>query len=244
MASDRVPTERRRRRPTRSGQVLSEELIVQTSMRLIEQHGGEALSMRRLGAALGSDATAIYRYFPSKDELLLAVADELIGRSLELFRPTGNWIGDLRQLAVLVYRRNLAYPRTAVLAASRVTGRPNEIKTVEMMLGIMRGAGFDDAEAVRHYLSFIDLVLAFSALDAAAQSGPGTDSSERAWRSGYASLPPEQYPNIAATFDELLPRLSSSSFPLALELFLTALETAPREGRRAGRQDRHGMAHR
>src|SRR5882762_9106527 len=119
MASDRVPAERRRRRPTRSGQVLSAELIVHTSMRLIEQDGSESLSMRRLGVALGSDATAIYRYFPSKDELLLAVADELIGRSLAQFQPTGQWLTDLRQLAVLVYRGNLAYPRTAVLSASR-----------------------------------------------------------------------------------------------------------------------------
>jgi AcrR family transcriptional regulator len=241
MASDRVPAERRRRRPTRSGQVLSAELIVHTSMRLIEQDGSESLSMRRLGVALGSDATAIYRYFPSKDELLLAVADELIGRSLAQFQPTGQWLTDLRQLAVLVYRGNLAYPRTAVLSASRVTGRPNEIRTVETMLGLFRGAGFDEVEAVRHYLSFIDLVLAFSALDAAAATGPGVGPSERAWRTGYSSLPPEEFPNIAATFDELLPRLDSSSFPLALELFLTALENAPRQGRQ---RHSHGMAHR
>ena len=209
--------------------MLSEELIVHTTMRLIEQHGGEALSMRRLGAALGSDATAIYRYFPSKDELLLAVADELIGRSLELFRPTGEWLADLRQLAMLVYRRNLTYPRTAVLAASRVTGRPNEIQVIETMLGVLRDAGFDDTAAVRHYLAFIDMVLAFSALDAAAQSGPEGDSSRETYRREYLALSREEFPNIAATRYELLPRLEISSFPLALELFLSGLGEAARK---------------
>lgn len=41
---------RQRRRPTKQGVVLSEELIVQTALRLIEEHGAEALSVRRLRA--------------------------------------------------------------------------------------------------------------------------------------------------------------------------------------------------
>ncbi|MDX3213763.1 helix-turn-helix domain-containing protein, partial [Streptomyces scabiei] len=59
----RVPQERRRRRPTRSGVVLSEELIVDTALRLVGEHGPEALSVRRLGTALGCDPSALYRYF-------------------------------------------------------------------------------------------------------------------------------------------------------------------------------------
>jgi AcrR family transcriptional regulator len=223
---DRAPSARRRRRPTRTGQLLSEELIVDTCLRLIEQHGGQALSMRRLGAALGSDATAVYRYFPGKDELLLAVADELIGRAMAGFRPSGDWLADLRRMAVLVYRKHQTHPRTAALAAARVTGRANEISTVETMLGVMRGGGFSEADAVRHYLSYIDMVLAFSALDAAARSTPGWGQPEPAWRSAYLGLAAERYPNIAAASDELITRLSGSSFPLALELFLSALAGA------------------
>ena len=39
---------RQRRRPTKQGVVLSEELIVETALRLIEEHGADALSVRRL----------------------------------------------------------------------------------------------------------------------------------------------------------------------------------------------------
>ncbi|MGQ4331589.1 TetR/AcrR family transcriptional regulator, partial [Streptomyces hayashii] len=56
----RVPQERRRRRPTRSGVVLSEDLIVETALRLIGEHGPEALGVHRLGTALGCDPSALY----------------------------------------------------------------------------------------------------------------------------------------------------------------------------------------
>src|SRR6476646_4497034 len=78
--SERVvpPTARQRRRPTKQGVVLSEELIVATALRLIEEHGAEALSVRRLGRALGADPSSLYRYFRHTDDLMLAIADELI----------------------------------------------------------------------------------------------------------------------------------------------------------------------
>ena len=79
--SERVvpPAARQRRRPTKQGVVLSEELIVETALRLIEEHGADALSVRRLGRALGADPSSLYRYFRHTDDLMLAIADELIG---------------------------------------------------------------------------------------------------------------------------------------------------------------------
>ncbi|MGW1927670.1 molybdopterin-dependent oxidoreductase, partial [Streptomyces massasporeus] len=89
---------RRRRRPTKQGAVLSERLIVETALRLVEQHGAAALSVRRLGAALAADPTALYRYFRNTDALLLALADELIGRAQEGWTATGDWRADLRAI--------------------------------------------------------------------------------------------------------------------------------------------------
>lgn len=90
--NDRVvpPAARRRRRPTKTGVVLSEELIVETALRLLKEHGADALTVRRLGLALGADPSALYRYFRDTDDLLLAIADELIGRTLRAWHPTGS----------------------------------------------------------------------------------------------------------------------------------------------------------
>ena len=72
-ARDRVIAKRTRNTRTRSGAVLSADLIADTAMNLVSEHGAAELSVRRLGAALGCDPTAVYRYFASMDALMLAV---------------------------------------------------------------------------------------------------------------------------------------------------------------------------
>ncbi|MER5826286.1 TetR/AcrR family transcriptional regulator, partial [Streptomyces mirabilis] len=156
--NDRVvpPAARRRRRPTKTGVVLSEELIVETALRLLKEHGADALTVRRLGLALGADPTALYRYFRDTDDLLLAIADELIGRTLRTWRPAGDWRADLRELGLRMHAGALSHPQAAVLSSYRVTGRVHEIEAVETILGVLRRAGFPDPDAVRIYHAYRD----------------------------------------------------------------------------------------
>ncbi|MFF9851254.1 TetR/AcrR family transcriptional regulator [Streptomyces litmocidini] len=224
--SERVVPEnrRQRRRPTKQGAVLSERLIVETALRLIERHGAEALSVRRLGAALGADPTALYRYFRNTDALLLAVADELIGRAQEGWTATGDWRTDLRELGLRIHGCYQAYPRAAALAAHRTTGRPYETRAVERILGVLRSAGFPDALAVRIYHAFVDQALAFAAQDAAALALPPAAREKEAevWHAVYGRLSPDTHPNIAATFPLLAADMRDSGYPFALELVLSA----------------------
>ncbi|MFF4188339.1 TetR/AcrR family transcriptional regulator [Streptomyces sp. NPDC001691] len=216
--------ERRRRRPTKRGTVLSEELIVETALRLIGEHGAAALTVRRLGTALGADPSALYRYFHDTDDLLLAVADELIGRTLRSWRPTGEWRADLRSLGLRIHADYQAHPQAALLTCTRVTGRVNEMRSVEMILGILRGAGFPDAEAVRIYHVFVDQALSFAALDAAVLTLPthSRAQEERAWREKYARLPARSHPHVAATAPTLVAEMGRSAYPAALEMMLAA----------------------
>ncbi|WP_405952407.1 TetR/AcrR family transcriptional regulator [Streptomyces prunicolor] len=236
--SERVvpAADRRRRRPTKQGVVLSEELIVETALRLIEEHGTEALSVRRLGRALGADPSSLYRYFRHTDDLMLAVADELIGRTLRTWRPSGDWLADLRDLGLRVHAGALAHPRAAVLSSYRVTGRVYEIQAVEAILGVLRGAGFPDVEAVRIYHAYVDQALAFGALDSAntALPQPAREAETAVWQATYARLPADTHPHIAATARHLVATMRHSSYPAALDLLLSAAAARLAEIRAAG----------
>ncbi|MEU6880997.1 helix-turn-helix domain-containing protein [Streptomyces sp. NPDC046712] len=226
--------QRRRRRPTKQGAVLSERLIIETALRLVAQHGADALSVRRLGAALGADPSSLYRYFRNTDDLLLALADEFVGRAQEGWEPTGDWRADLREMGLRVHAVYLANPQVALLAAHRTTGRVHETAAVERILGILRGAGFPDAMAVPIYHAFIDQALAFAALDAAALAlpEPAREADEAVWLAAYGELPAATHPNIAATLPLLAEEMRSSGYPFALELTLDAA-AARLPGRRA-----------
>ncbi|MFC6489493.1 TetR/AcrR family transcriptional regulator [Nitratireductor sp. GCM10026969] len=47
--------------------------ITEAALELIARHGFEAMSMRRLAARVGVQAAAVYRYFPTKEDLLYAL---------------------------------------------------------------------------------------------------------------------------------------------------------------------------
>jgi AcrR family transcriptional regulator len=218
-----VPEEaRRRRRPTRQGTVLSEQLIVRTALRLLREHGSAGLTARRLGLALGADPSTLYRYFAGMDDLTRAIGDELMGRALESWTATGHWREDLRALGLAIHSAYLAHPQAAVLTASRVTGRPREIAVDETILGILRGTGLPDVAAVRIYHAFIDQSLAFAALDAGALAlaEEARTADEGMWATTYARLSPSSHPNIAATARLLTGRMPHSAYPDVLAMLL------------------------
>ncbi|MFF6885653.1 TetR/AcrR family transcriptional regulator [Streptomyces sp. NPDC012421] len=217
---------RQRRRPTKQGAVLSERLIIDTALRLVAQHGAEALSVRRLGAALGADPSALYRYFRNTDALLIAIADEVIGRAQEGWEASGDWRTDLRAMGRRIHGSYVAQPQAALLAAHRTTGGPNETRAVEKILGILREGGFPDPLAVRAYHAFVDQALAFAAQDAAASALPEAagEADTEVWGEVYGRLTAETHPHIAATYPLLAADMRESGYPFALELLLTALE--------------------
>ncbi|WP_310727496.1 helix-turn-helix domain-containing protein [Streptomyces sp. N2A] len=224
VSTDRVPTERKRRRPTSSGVVLSADLIVDTACRLIDAHGAQAFTVRKLGAALGADPSAVYRYFRNTEDLLLALADRLIGESMTGFTPSGDWAADLRDFGLRAYRSALRHPQIAVFSTLRVTGRPHEQRAVDTGIGLLLQAGFDEASAVRHYHALVDTVLGHAALDAGvlllAPAQRAAD--ERAWHAEYGTLPADEVPSLHRVRDHL-PLMAGSAVEPALDLLLKAL---------------------
>lgn len=217
---------RRRRRPTKNGAVLSEQLIVETALRMLREHGSAGLTVRRLGTALGADPSTLYRYFNGIDDLTLAIGDVLIGRALAGWQGTGQWRADLRELGLRIHAAYLGHPQAAVLTASRVTGRAHEVAADEQILGLLRSAGFTDADAVRIYHAFIDQSLAFAALDAASLALPqaARAADEEVWRATYARLPAATHPHIAATAALLVARMNDSAYPTALDMLLDSAQ--------------------
>ncbi|MFI2351691.1 TetR/AcrR family transcriptional regulator [Streptomyces sp. NPDC019443] len=236
-----VPEEsRRRRRPTKNGAVLSEQLIVETALRMLREHGSAGLTVRRLGTALGADPSTLYRYFSGIDDLTLAIGNVLVGRALAGWRGTGDWRADLWELGLRIHTAYLGHPQAAVLTASRVSGKGWEVAADETILGLLRTAGFADADAVRIYQAFIDQSLAFAALDAASLALPAAAraADEEVWQATYARLPAATHPHIAATAHLLVVRMNQSAYPTALEMLLDSASAQLSQAQRGNERRR------
>jgi AcrR family transcriptional regulator len=74
------------------------EAIVQAAVDCLGLHGYQGTSMRAIAEAVGLTKGGLYPYFPSKDAILLAVADRYLEHVVARLRPRAD-VGPARQLA-------------------------------------------------------------------------------------------------------------------------------------------------
>lgn len=184
--------------PSRTRPALSRERILDAALEIIDTQGDAALTFRQLGRQLGADPTAVYRYFRSKDDLLLALADTLIADGLESIPEDADWRTTLRALATEAYQSALRHPRLAVLIASRTTQGEAEAQAIERILATLADAGFEPTEAVTVWRVFSDSVLAWGGLAAAFASLPPEVRAKdlSAWTGTYPNVSPDRFPHL------------------------------------------------
>ena len=86
-----MPTRPKRTPRTRRRTPLTPAIISQVALELIDAHGLETFSVRRLGAELGVEGMALYKHYESKEALLEAVSERLILELVIPASPAGNW---------------------------------------------------------------------------------------------------------------------------------------------------------
>ncbi|GAA1293952.1 TetR/AcrR family transcriptional regulator C-terminal domain-containing protein [Pseudonocardia aurantiaca] len=112
--------------------------IAAAAVELADVGGLDAVSMRKVAAAIGAGAASLYRYVETRDELLELMADAAAGE-IDLSRaPSGDWRADLVALAHElreVYRR---HPWMLDIAPGRVALGPNTVDVLEYALATMQ----------------------------------------------------------------------------------------------------------
>ena len=151
--SEQVPAVIEADRPT-----LTRRRILETALALVDADGLEALSMRRLGAALGVEAMSIYHHVPGKAALLDGLVATVLARlPLPEATPIG-WEDAVRRGFSDFRRLLLAHPALFTLIASRPPTEPESLAPVARAFAILEAAGFDRRDATTAW----DTLLAYT----------------------------------------------------------------------------------
>ena len=135
---------------------------------LVASQGFTALTVRAVATELESSPMALYRYFTTKDELVDALLNRVLGRFVVL-PETGDWIADLRRFAV-DHRRLLSEHPWAINALTlNPNPGPNALPIGEAALRILRGAGISGDDAVATFSGIIALNYGWSSFVAGKQ---------------------------------------------------------------------------
>jgi TetR/AcrR family tetracycline transcriptional repressor len=172
---------------------LSREQIVSAALKLIDEHGLESHSMRQLGAALGVDATSIYHYVPSKNDLYNLIVDEIMsGIDLSIDDPSLP-VDERLVVAAHEYRRALlVHPKALPLASTRSLRTAKQLRGVEVLLGIFFDAGFDATESI----TATDILGTYVLGGTNALAAHITHAEYHAHSDGFDELPPKEFPNM------------------------------------------------
>ncbi|MFD4244790.1 TetR/AcrR family transcriptional regulator [Streptomyces sp. NPDC058525] len=132
--------------------LLSRARIVEAAGALVDAEGLEAVSTRRLAAALGVSGPSLYNHFRTKDEILDAVADAVSARvDLSMFEPGRrlDWRDALHAWAHS-YRDALSdHPNIVPVLARGPGRRPAGLRLADAVFGAMTEAGWPPAQATR-----------------------------------------------------------------------------------------------
>ena len=175
-------------RPTAGRRPLDQMRILQAAVAFIDERGLSRLTMRRLGAHLGVEAMALYRYVPGREQLLDGVVeyvmDELY-RDTMLGSPANSWQEFLQQLAHAVRKLALDHPRIFPLVATRPPAAPwlrpplRSLRWVEAFLRGLTRYGFSAETGVAVYRTFATFLLGSLLLEASTHANEPTISESR-----------------------------------------------------------------
>jgi AcrR family transcriptional regulator len=185
------------------------------ALALIEREGLDGFSTRKLGAALGVEAMALYHHFPSKTELLDALAEHLI-LTITLPPETLPWRDWMREVATAYRRMGLKHPNAFPLLVTRRYRARGSFAFFESNLRVLSKAGFTLRTALRLTRTIGSFVNGLLLAEIAGGSGRRRDGMAR-------TLPPD-LPLLTKAAPYINSAAMDGAFEYGVELILRAGE--------------------
>ncbi len=211
----------------------SEGEILAAALRLLDEGGAEAVSVRSVAAAVGIAPNAIYTYFPTKAALVSALADHLLeglaAASAAAERPGRDEVAALAQALRQVL---LAHPGVVPLVLRSAFDGPNALAAGERLLAALERSGLPPADAARASYLLQTYVLGSVALDVAeldpAAPRPDDETRTALRREALTGIPVEAFPLTAAATDVVAAYNSDEQFGWGLDRILDGVAAGAR----------------
>jgi AcrR family transcriptional regulator len=182
---------------TKTRTPLSRERVLRAALALADEGGVEALTMRRLGKALGVEAMSLYNHVAGKEDILGGLVD-IVFTEIELRCEARDWRSAMRRRAISA-RDALARHRWAIgLMESSTRPGPANLSHHDSVLRCLRGAGFS-VEMAAHAYSVLDSYIYGFALQ-------------------QANLPFDTGEQAAEVADQILGRSVADTYPYLAEI--------------------------
>jgi len=203
---------------------LSRERIVTAAIDMIERHGVEAVSMRRIAGELSCGVMSLYNHVPSKAALLDAVAERVMSGIEFTAVPGAGWEDQVRAQARAFRAIARRYPRCTMVVVSRPTNSVTGLRPIENALATLREAGFSGGDAVLIMRAFVGFILGSLLREVGVAPALGdAQASYPAQVPPRIRLDPGEFPQVTSLSAELMHRDPDADFEFGLDLLVHAI---------------------
>jgi AcrR family transcriptional regulator len=210
---------------------LNRARVLAAAVALADSSGLDALSMRKLGEAVGVEAMSLYGHVANKDDLLDGMIDTVF-EEVDLPSRGVDWKTAMRERANAI-RRALSRHRWAIgLMESRSSPGPATLRHHDAVIGCLRSAGFSVALTAHAYSALDSYIYGFALQERNLPFDTPNQTAELA-QAIMAGFPVDEYPHLAELTTEHVLRPGydyAEEFAFGLELILDGLERTAGNG--------------
>ena len=224
---------------SRTRKPLTTERVLEKAVALADRHGIEALSMRKLGQALGVEAMSLYNHVANKGELIAAMVDSVVER-FELPDDEPRWDAAIRRCAISAHDLLIEHEWACTLAllpsdVRKLSGP--RIRYMEWLLRRLREAGFPPEVVYSAYHTLDSHIFGFTLWQLGhAKAGrmmirPEGETMEE-WAARMLAEVRPRYPNLAEHAEQHMAagaRDGRQEFEFGLDLILDGLKKLRRK---------------
>jgi len=201
---------------------LSKERVLRAAVAFADEHGIEALSMRKLAKELGVEAMSLYKHVANKNEILAGALD-LVASEIEL--PDGpDWRTALRRNAISTRDVFVRHRWAGRLWMSQQSGGPERLQLANWMLKTLREAGFS-GDLIYHAFHILEAhILGFTVMQL---SFPYKGEELAGMTDMFLAQLGDGYPDLVEHVKaHIEPPKGEGGFELGLDLLLDGFERA------------------
>ena len=203
---------------------LTRERVIEAALRVMDQEGLEAVSMRRVAREVGVEAMSLYHHVEDKEDLLDGVCEHVMA-GFDFPEPVDDWAENCRRGARAWRRILQAHPGVMRLFAEQrgPVRSIDSMRPMEFALRLLRGAGLSDRDTAQAFHAFGGYIQGFVMMELGSIAGGSDEAHLKAHAELVAALPGE-FEALVTVSPYFAECDADEQFEFGLDLLIRGLE--------------------
>ncbi|MBA3362888.1 MAG: TetR/AcrR family transcriptional regulator [Actinobacteria bacterium] len=212
----------------RSREPLTRDRVIEAALRVMDEEGLEAVSMRRVAREVGVEAMSLYHHVEDKEDLLDGICERIMA-GFEFPEPVGDWVEDCKRGARAWRQLLQAHPAVMRLFAEQrgPIRSIDSMRPMEFALRLLRASGLSDRDTAQAFHAFGGYIQGFVIMELGSIAG-GADEAHLKAHAELAAMLPDEFAALQACSPYFAECDPDEQFEFGLDLLIRGLEAKVR----------------